>query len=618
MHDDDLPKIFFDSTGSHERGTSHPLGAVVSNARNEAVNFAVFCDRATDVAVSLVDEAGDERSRHPLARGTDGAFSSTVTGVAPGALYYLLLDGVRVPDPFARFLPKGVHGPAEVVDPRYPWAHGWGPARPLHEQIIYELHVGTFTREGTYEAARPKLALLRDLGITTIELMPLGSFAGQRGWGYDGVALFAPHAAYGRPEDLRRFVDEAHGLGLGVLLDVVYNHFGPSGNYLGCYSGRYFKKAVDNPWGQGLNFEAAPMRSLVLANVRYWLSDFRFDGLRLDATHTIHDESPRHILEEAASLAHALRPGAILVAEDDRNEARLVEEVGLDALWADDFHHAVHVTATREAHGYYEAFPPGVTTIAETVSRGWLYRGQASPLTNHPRGTDATHLPAQAFVYALQNHDQIGNRAFGERLIHLVGPEMSAGLAALLLFLPMTPLLFMGEEWGASSPFLYFTDHEPELGRLVSEGRRREFKAFPAFATQDMAALIPDPQAEGTFLRSKLSWDEREREPHASLLALYQRLIRFRKTDPVLATGPRASLEAMAEGELLQVRRSHGSEARLLFLNLGAAPEELDRWLEGRDVVLRTDEGDALDPLPRGAALIARGDRSRSVLSVAD
>jgi maltooligosyltrehalose trehalohydrolase len=610
MHDEDLPEVFPDQTGSPERAPSLPFGAIVSGSRKGAVQFSVLCDRASEVAVSLVDGTGRERERHALAPMGEGVFAAAVDGVVPGALYYFLLDGTRVPDPFARFLPASVHGPAEVVDPAYPWAHGWGPGRPLGEQIIYELHVGTFTPEGTYEAARQKLPLLKELGITTIELLPLASFAGQRGWGYDGVALFAPHAAYGRPEELRRFVDEAHALGLGVILDVVYNHMGPSGNYLASYSGRYFKKDGDNPWGQGFNFEDWPMRALVLENVRYWLADFRFDGLRLDATHTIHDQSPRHILEEAAAVAHAAHPNAIVIAEDERNEAALVERFGLDALWADDFHHAVHVTATREAHGYYKSFAPGVATIAETVRGGWLFQGQTSPSTDKPRGTNTARLPAHAFIYALQNHDQIGNRALGERLVHLVGPEMSAGLAALLLFLPMTPLLFMGEEWGASSPFLYFTDHDPELGRLVSEGRRKEFRDFPAFATQEGAALIPDPQVESTFLRSKLRWDERWREPHASLLSLYQRLIHLRKTDPVLARADRASMETTGEGGLLTVRRSHGHEDRLLILNLGiapASPEDLSPWLSDRVVVLRTDEGRATDPLWRGSALIARG-----------
>ena len=490
-------------------------------------------------------------------------FEARVAGLSHGARYQFVLDGAPLNDPYARFLPDGVDGLAMVWSSQHEWKHRHVLHR-LREHVIYELHVGTFTREGTYAAASEHLAELADLGFTAIELMPVSAFSGGHGWGYDGVAHYAPHAAYGTPDELRAFVDAAHGAGLAMLLDVVYNHFGPKGNTLSQFSPEYLTREVRNAWGDAPDFRQPWMRRYVLDNVRYWLEDFRFDGLRLDAVHAMVDPSPRHIARDIADLAHHLVPGSILIAEDDRNDPALVERTGFDGVWADDFHHAVHVTITGERDGYYASYEPGAATIARTIEHGWLFEGQTYPGTGRPRGTPAPELPAPAFIYCLQNHDQIGNRALGDRLDD--GDALRAA-TLLLLFLPMTPLVFQGQEWAASSPFLYFTDHDRELGAMVSKGRREEFAKFTSFSDR-----IPDPQAASTFGGSKLRWDERSRGRHAAMLALYHAMLRLRRADPVLSHTGRDTLRAEASGSLLVVRRWAGRVMRVLMANLGAAP----------------------------------------------
>ncbi|MDP3215104.1 MAG: malto-oligosyltrehalose trehalohydrolase, partial [Deltaproteobacteria bacterium] len=518
----------------------HPLGA---HADGPTTRFGAYVTAAQTCAVRLYPTDG-RATTHPM-RPRGGGYFELATGDAPpGTLYRFVLDGRELPDPYARFLPRGVHGPAMVTRAAHAWRHP-PVRRPLAGQVIYELHVGAFTPEGTYAAAAERLAELAALGVTTLELMPLAAFAGERGWGYDGVALFAPHAPYGAPDELRAFVDAAHGHGLGVLLDVVYNHLGPAGNYLSAYSADYFTSAARNAWGDAPDFALPAMRSLVLANARYWLEEFCFDGLRLDAVHALVDPSPRHVVAELTAAAHALDPGIVIIGEDDRNDASLVA-AGLDGLWADDFHHALHVALTGERDGYYGAYSPGAAEVARAIDRGWIFEGQAYGTSGRPRGTDASALPASAFVYCLQNHDQVGNRALGERLTADVPLDAWCAASAVLLFLPMTPLLFMGQEWAASTPFRYFTDHEPELGALVTAGRREEFKHFRAFSDPAAAARIPDPQAAETFARSRLRWDERGAEPHARVLALYRALLALRRADPVLREATRAGLAADA------------------------------------------------------------------------
>ncbi len=572
--------------------------------------FRAFTTTAKSCGLRLFDGEGHAIATHAMQPAPDlgpGMFEAFVPGALEGALYKLVLDDRELPDPYARFLPDGVHGPARIERARHTWRFE-APVRPLAEMVVYELHVGTFTEEGTYAAATERLRDLVDLGVTAVELMPLAAAAGHRGWGYDGVAAFAPFAPYGSRDDLARFVDEAHGLGLSVLLDVVYNHFGPSGNYLSAYSPDYFHHDRKNAWGDAPDYAHPAMRALVLESARMWLEEMRFDGLRLDATHAIVDTSEVHILAELAETVKSLTPPRILVAEDDRNEPALVTKLGLDAIWADDFHHEVHVTLTGERDGYYGAYEGGAAGIARAIDRGWVFEGQ--PYAAHddaPRGKPADDLAAPSFVYCVQNHDQVGNRAFGERITAGTSIDRYCAASVLLLSLPMTPLLFMGQEWAASTPFLYFTDHDEELGKLVSAGRREEFKRFAAFTDPAVRERIPDPQAEETFLRSKLDWAERETGDHARVLALYRAMLRLRKTDPVLRSDGREGLRATAQGNVLIVERSVASDMRVVLVNFGDEAVDLPSLpLPATDVRLLFASGRAstTSVLPPETALV--------------
>ena len=608
----------FDATyATDPRGDEMNIPRLGAEVIEGGTRFTAFASQARRCEVRLLETDGSVRTMHRLEPGGDGVFAAEVRGIGHGELYDLIVDGKRLPDPYARFLPQGVHGPAMVIAPQHVWRHGQGVTLAPAERIIYELHVGTFTPEGTYAAAARRLSAVAELGVTVVELMPVSSFSGRWGWGYDGVAHFAPHPAYGTPDDLRAFVDEAHRHGLAVILDVVYNHFGPAGNYLAAFSPEYFTEEIQNAWGDALNFRHPAMRRYVLDNARMWLTDFRFDGLRLDATHAVADPSERHILQELADLAHGLTPRKFIVAEDERNDPAVVGRLGVDAQWADDFHHAAHVTVTGERDGYYASYAPGTRTMADTILRGWLYEGQRYPATGEARGKPATGVPAEALVYCLQNHDQVGNRALGDRLPTMleasgVGVAPARALAAVLLFLPMTPMLFMGEEWAASSPFQYFTDHDAELGVLISRGRREEFNKFKAFSDPAASGWIPDPQAEETFQRSKLRWDERGAGMHASTLALYKALISLRRSDPVLRAGARERLEAHGHGNLLVVRRWGNQGDRVLVANLGpeaSARDLVGRAVAARRVMLRTDGGaGGSTDLPAWTALIAAAD----------
>ncbi len=521
-------------------------------ADDQGTTFRVWSGRHTSCAVKLLDA----NLTVPLLSRGQGVFEARVASIGHGERYRFVLDGEELGDPYARWLPEGVDCPAAVYRSSYRWKHEH-VTRPLREHVIYELHVGTFTREGRYASAIAKLETLVELGITAIELLPVAAFGGNHGWGYDGVAHYAPHAAYGSPDELRAFVDAAHGLGLSVLLDVVYNHFGPAGNVLRAY-GDYFTQ-VRGPWGEVLNFDNVWMRRYVAGNVRSWLADFKFDGLRFDAVHAISDAS---MVRECITTAREVLPGAILIAEDDRNDPALVEELGFDAIWADDFHHAIHVALTGEQDGYYAGYAPGAATIASSIAKGWLYEGQTFPTSEQPRGKPAPSLPAEAFVYCVQNHDQIGNRAIGERLSRLTSIEAARSAALVMLFLPMTPLLFQGQEWSASTPFLFFTDHARELGAAITKGRREEFGKFASFHGE-----VPDPQARATFERSQLDWEERARAPHAGTLALYRAALALRRRDPVLSKAGRDALTVESMGPVLIVRRWHGNASRVLVAN---------------------------------------------------
>ncbi len=550
------------------------------------VQFRVWAPNATHVAVVVGGPSDiDAPARHELAAESAGYFGGVVDGMGAGARYRYSLDGGQpFPDPCSRSQPDGPHEASAVVDPsEFAWQDaGWrGPSSD--GLAIYELHVGTFTSAGTFDAAIARLPDLRDLGVSAIELMPLAETPGRRNWGYDGVDLYAPFSGYGGPEGLRRFVDAAHKHGLGVLIDVVYNHFGPDGNYLRIYANEYFTDRHVTPWGDAVNYDgpnSEHVRHFVLQNVRYWLEEYHLDGLRLDAVHEIIDTSPRHLLAEIAAVGHSV-PGrnVVVIAEDHRNLVHQIQPTeaggfGLDGVWSDDFHHALRTYLTGEREAYYANYPGTLADVAATIERGFLFQGQMRPATGEKRGTVVTDEPARAFVFCSENHDQVGNRALGERLNHLIDRERYLVASAVLLLVPETILLFQGQEFAASSPFQFFTDHNAELGALVTEGRRREFAGFAAFVDPTRRDMIPDPQADATYQRSVLDWGERER--NAEVYHLYRTLLALRRNDPVLRQQQRLQTRARAIGEhLLAVRRWHDGSERMLLANFGQEPAAL-------------------------------------------
>ena len=597
---------------------STPPGAWPDEA---GTTFAAWSTTAHAIAVRLFEVDADPATRgaasvtpvrtEALAALGDGRFEAHVPGVGSRALYMFVIDGVETPDPYARFLPFGVHGPARVVAPVEARVRALVAAAPLSQSVLYELHVGTFSPQGTYRGAMEKLDALVELGVTAIELLPLASFAGARGWGYDGVALYAPHAGYGEPDDLRALVDAAHERGIAVLLDVVYNHLGPSGNYLQRYAPEYFTSAVQPPWGSAPDFGYAPMRRLVLDNARYWLEDFGFDGLRLDATHAIRDRSGKHVLRELTELAHAMVPARRIFFEDERNDPETVTVLGADGVWADDFHHQVHVLLTGERDGYYGSYEPTVASLARAINEGWSFTGQAFAFwEGRARGRSARDsglLPEQ-LVYCLQNHDQVGNRALGERLTALADVDAFCAASLLLLSLPATPLVFMGQEWAATSPFLFFSDHEEALGEAVRQGRREELESFAAFVDAGARSAIPDPQARSTFERSKLEWDQRVTgEIHRRVLSLYRAMIALRRTDAVLGGASRwQDFEATAEGDLLVVIRRRGEAERRAVVSFAQVEREISVG-EGWRVLLATGSVGGGRLGPHSAVLTAKG-----------
>ncbi len=540
-------------------------------ARFEAagVRFTVWSDKARDVSVVLYDRPGEMSREIPLGRTEEPhTYMGFVRRLRPGALYDFKLDGRVAVDPYARCLPFGVHGPAKVVSPPPPRVHPKRAIKLSAGEAVYELHVGTFTVEGTFEAAVQRLSELRELGITIVELMPVAAFAGARGWGYDGVGLFAPFAGYGSPEQLSAFVEAVHAQGMSIILDVVYNHLGPDGNALPAFSDHYFDNERKNPWGNAPALEKPAFRRFVCDNARYWLDTIGFDGLRLDATHELEPGGDPHILASIARVAEACTPPAVLMAEDSRNEPNALLDHGVSAVWSDDFHHSLHVLLTREQDGYYGGYTGELKELAKIIVRGQLYEGQVFAPSGKPRGAPAVGVSPEHFVFALQNHDQIGNRAHGERLHALSGVDAYRAASLLMLFLPATPLLFMGQEWACSAPFQFFSDHAGELGHAVSKGRREEFAHFAAFRDSDPDSL-PDPQAESTFQRCKLDWSERRWPEQAQTLSLYTRALELRRSDPVLKV--HGELRAGTIGQTLWVIRGAADGERLLLFNPGPA-----------------------------------------------
>ncbi len=502
--------------------------------------FRVWAPRPDRVEVVLGER------RLAMTRAGSGWWACHVDQAGPGTDYAFSLDGGPLrPDPRSACQPHGVHGPSVVVDQTdFGWSDGGWRGLPLAGSVLYECHIGTFSADGTFDGAIEHLDHLADLGVDAIELLPVAEFPGRRGWGYDGVDLFAPKHAYGGPAGLKRFVDAAHARGLGVVLDVVYNHLGPAGNYLREF-GPYFSAQHQTNWGDGVNFDGPgsdEVRRFVIDNALMWLRDYHCDGLRLDAVHAIVDDSATHILEAVAvevdALAAHVRRPLFLIAESDLNDPRFVRArdtggYGLDAAWADEWHHALHAALTGEVSGYYEDFGP-LPLLAKALRQAWVYDGTYSPHRGRVHGQPVTGLAGGQFVVCTQNHDQIGNRAAGERSGALMSDGRLRVAAALLLTAPFVPLLFQGEEWGAATPFQYFTDHEdPELGRAVSAGRRQEFAAF-GWDPGD----VPDPQLPATFERSRLDWSEPGKDQHADLLAWHRQLIALRRKIPAL-TDPR-------------------------------------------------------------------------------
>jgi len=511
-----------------------PQGAEIVEG---GVRYRAWAPDKKTVEVEVESAARGRRETVPLHLDAGGYFHGIHHGGGAGDTYKYRLGGeATFPDPFSRWQPDGVHGRSMVIDPGvYQWKDSEWRRPPFRDLVLYELHIGTFTPAGTFPAAIEKLPHVRDLGATAIEIMPVADFPGNRNWGYDGVSLFAPARCYGRPDDLRALVDAAHGLGLAVVLDVVYNHLGPDGNYIGAFSPFYFTKKHKTPWGDALNFDdhdSSAVREIFVSNAIYWLEEFHMDGLRLDATHAIQDDSPRHILEEIAEAAHGR--GCYALAEDERNLATLIthkpQGYGLNAVYADDFCHTAQV-ALGDGR-FADEFTGTTQELADELQNGWLYRGRPSPRTGKHRGTPCDHLPPERFLYCISNHDQSGNHAFGERLSHFCSSEAYRAASALLLLAPYTPQLFMGQEWGTSAPFIYFTDHKEDLGRAVREGRRKEFARHSDFTDREKVSSIPDPQSPAAFEKSKLPWSEIEQQPHAGILTLHRECLGARMSSP--------------------------------------------------------------------------------------
>jgi malto-oligosyltrehalose trehalohydrolase len=540
----------------------------------------------------------------PMAAGADGWFSIDVEGAHAGSRYkFVLDDGMEVPDPASRFQPDGPHGASEVIDPAsFKWrTEGW-TGRRWEEAVIYELHVGTYTPEGTFRALIEKLDHLQSLGITVLQLMPVNDFPGERGWGYDGVLPYAPHGSYGRPEDLKALVDAAHQRGLGIFLDVIYNHFGPDGNYLPSYAPLFTEKHK-SPWGQGINYDgenAQFVREFVIQNAIYWLQEFRVDGLRFDAVHAIVDDSREHLLKE---MARRIRAGITgrrvhLVVENEENNSALLfrnnygEPDLYTAQWNDDIHHVLHVAATGEDFGYYADYAGDPLKIGRGLAEGFVYQGEHMPYRGSNRGQPSAGLPPTAFIAFIQNHDQIGNRAFGDRLNETASADAIRAMAAIYLLSPQIPMLFMGEEWDARQPFPYFCDFNDDLNEIVRNGRREELSRLPGFSDGDSASDAPDPTKRETFLSAKLDWQEATVGEGAARLAYYRDLLAIRRNEiiPRLSGIRGGSGDYSADGASVAVSWTLGDGTSLkLLANVGSEPLEGISPPQGR-VIFSTGE----------------------------
>lgn len=519
----------------------------------------------------------DDR-RHPLEPSGDGWFVATLDDVRPGDRYDLALDGdVHRPDPGSLSQPEGVHGPSEVVDLGFDWTDRDWENRPLHDHVIYELHVGTFSDAGTFDGVARRLPHLVELGVTAIELMPVAQFPGTRNWGYDGVGLYATQSSYGGPGGLMRLVDACHSAGIAVYLDVVYNHLGPEGNYLRDF-GPYFTDRYRTPWGEAVNLDGRgsdAVRTFFIENALMWVDDFHIDGLRLDAVHAIFDQSARPFVGELSDAVHerASSVGRVahVIAESSSNDPRLVRDgvdggLGLDAAWNDDFHHALHVALTGETARYYADFDDPISDLTTGLSDGYIAAGRYSPYRGRRHGASSADLTRSSLVVFSQNHDQVGNRAGGDRLSTLVDPERLRFAAAITLLSPWVPMLFMGEEWAETRPFLYFIDHgDADLSRAVTAGRAREFEGFI-----NPGEHVPDPADPATFLASILDWSTRDEPAHAAMLDLYSDLIRIRSTSPAIGAPDPSAHRVTRLGTVLRIESEAGNDRIVTVANAGA------------------------------------------------
>jgi maltooligosyltrehalose trehalohydrolase len=568
-----------------KRRHNMPFGA--ERRDDGSVRFRLWAPAARQVELCI---AGGNMI--PFGLSDNGWFELATDAARAGSQYCFRIDGAQqVPDPASRFQPQDVHGPSEVIDPvAFDWRDQAWRGRPWEEAVIYELHVGSFTRSGTFSAVRERLDYLADLGVTALELMPVADFPGRRNWGYDGVFPFAPDSIYGRPEDLKKLVQSAHERGLMVFLDVVYNHFGPEGNYLNLYAPQFFTDRHSTPWGNAINFDgphSRTVRDFFIHNALYWLIEYHFDGLRLDAVHAIIDDSTPDILTELAdSIRSTIAPGRYvhLILENDRNQASYLqrsercEAREYTAQWNDDIHHSLHVLITGETQGYYSDYSDHpLAHLGRCLAQGFAYQGEQSRYRNgETRGESTVGLPPGAFVSFLQNHDQIGNRAFGERIVTLAdGPALRAAVA-ILLIAPSPPMLFMGEEVGAETPFLFFCDFEKDLATAVTAGRRNEFARFPEFSSPAERERIPDPNSVASFDASRLQWDGIEQPEHQDWLRFYRQLLKIRKQHivPMLLNACVRNADYIVYGDrALAVDWKFSDNSRLALLaNLGTEP----------------------------------------------
>lgn len=579
-----------------------PVGAEVL-PDGAGTSFRVWAPRRKQVQVVM---EGEREQSLLLSREEGGYFSGIAAGVAQGTRYRFRLDDEQTlfPDPVSRYQPDGVHGPSEVVDPsRFRWTDDAWAGVPTEGQVLYEMHIGTFTKAGTWADAMEHLQALKDLGVTCLEVMPVNEFAGRWGWGYDGVQLFAPYHPYGSADDMRRFVDRAHAIGIGVILDLVYNHLGPDGNYTGAFSDTYVSPTHSTDWGDAMNFDgpgSAGVREFFLSNIRLWIEEYHLDGFRFDATQAIIDDSPRHILAEIAETARrsAGRRKVYLINENEPQNTQLVRPIdaggfGMDGLWNDDFHHTALVALSGHNEAYYTDYNGSPQEFISSAKWGYLYQGQRYKWQKRRRGTPALDLPPTAFVHFLQNHDQIANSGRGYRAHQITSPGELKAMTALLLLMPQTPMLFQGQEFAASNTFHYFADHNEHISELIRKGRAREIAQFPSAATAGMQDCLVDPTAEATFLRSKIDLSERNKPYHAAMYQLHMDLLRLRRSEAAFRrVQRRGDIDGAVLGPSAFVLRyfgrpnsggeDGGQEAdRLLIVNLGTditldpAPEPL-------------------------------------------